>query len=493
MQCSKSEEEQNERPPEYSEIRQASQIRVPEEALKEFEALKEKYPNSTMMNQIDNNIVRIKVNMSTSLEEITEIQKDLISKTEGSALLNLYSTYSRQILNHSEADNFNDSKVIQAITEYADAGKKLAKNEKFLESLSERNRSRIARSVAAFDITLATAYSDMNNGAKTAEHLDIYINRGGSPSGQYHFLRGRSNELLGKKQEALESYMDAVVERHRGSAREKAEELYKAVNGSLSGFEGVLEKKLTSLPFHPKHFSPTDWEEKTVVAELFTGSECPPCVAADFGFDGLLDAYESKFLVVLEYHLPIPDPDPIMNPASKLRQDYYGVRYTPTAIIDGKSKFVGGSGRSGSENKFNQYSESINEFIIQKSEAVLKADAKLSGDNVTVIWETTKDISTADYNFALIQNEEKYAGSNGIIIHKMVVRDFKTTTDKNVVFNLSDIEKATEKYLQDFEKERDSKFDKYHNKIDRSQLKVVFFMQDKETQEMINAVVTDVK
>ena len=43
------------------------------------------------------------------------------------------------------------------------------------------------------------------------------------------------------------------------------------------------------------------------------------------------------------------------------------------------------------------------------------------------------------------------------------------------------------------EKEKKFKFDVLRNKIDKSQLKVVFFLQDKETKKVLNAVICDVK
>ena len=39
---------------------------------------------------------------------------------------------------------------------------------------------------------------------------------------------------------------------------------------------------------------PEDWVGKVVLAELFTGSECPPCLGADLAFDMLLTDYPSK-------------------------------------------------------------------------------------------------------------------------------------------------------------------------------------------------------
>ena len=39
----------------------------------------------------------------------------------------------------------------------------------------------------------------------------------------------------------------------------------------------ILEAKLKALPFQPDAFkAPADWKGKAVLAELFTGSECPP-------------------------------------------------------------------------------------------------------------------------------------------------------------------------------------------------------------------------
>ena len=48
--------------------------------------------------------------------------------------------------------------------------------------------------------------------------------------------------------------------------------------------------------------------DRAVLVELFTGTECPPCVAADMAFDALPKAFKSSEVVVLQYHLHIPRP-----------------------------------------------------------------------------------------------------------------------------------------------------------------------------------------
>ena len=42
--------------------------------------------------------------------------------------------------------------------------------------------------------------------------------------------------------------------------------------------------------------------DRAVLVELFTGSQCPPCVAADLAFDTLAKTYKPADAILLEYH-----------------------------------------------------------------------------------------------------------------------------------------------------------------------------------------------
>ncbi len=233
-----------------------------------------------------------------------------------------------------------------------------------------------------------------------------------------------------------------------------------------------------------------------MLVELFTGSECPPCVAADLGFDGLIDAYDTKYVAILEYHLHIPRPDPMTNPASLDRAAYYGARSTPSTFFDGENKLGGGGGRSRSKTKFDQYAEEINSLVFAKPDVQLKVEAVLSGNTVNVNYEADEVLDNVDFNIALVQGEEKYAGVNGIVFHKLVVRDFlnvKAKLKNKAKFNIAKAEDAGEDHLADYEKENSFQFKEKHFKINSSDLRVVFFVQDKETKKIFNAVVADVK
>jgi hypothetical protein len=216
------------------------------------------------------------------------------------------------------------------------------------------------------------------------------------------------------------------------------------------------------------------------------------------GFDGLIEAYNQDQLVILEYHLPIPRPDPIMNAATRARAIYYSVNSTPTTYIDGETKLGGGGPRTRALAKFEEYSSEINSHMYETPKVKLQVIAKRDGDDVLVSLKFDEEVSSADYNLVLVQEEVKYAGGNGILFHKKVVRDFKTVTpgevkDKGFVFNILDVERAGAQRLADYEKEINFSFREKHFKIDRIRLQVVFFVQERSSHKVLNAAVCDVK
>lgn len=224
-------------------------------------------------------------------------------------------------------------------------------------------------------------------------------------------------------------------------------------------------------------------------------------MGADLGFDGLIESYPFQYLVVLEYHLPIPRPDPMMNPATKKREDVYGVNSTPTVVIDGDKKMIGGGSRGMAADKFKEYKAEIDARLNGAPAVALKIRASRAGDTVRVDYSFDKSVPGAEYHIVLVQDEEKYKGANGIRFHKLVVRDLITINPaaaaKQVAFDLAKSEQATDLYLTDFEKTYtripNFKFAEQHFKIDRRALKVVFFAQEKESQKVLNAAVADVK
>ena len=135
-------------------------------------------------------------------------------------------------------------------------------------------------------------------------------------------------------------------------------------------------------PFKPTTFAgrKDTSANRVVMMELFTGAQCPPCVAADVAFDALLKAYKPTDLVLVQYHMHIPGSDPMTNPDTIARWDYYrkhyaeNIRGVPSSLFNGKPAGGGGGGMSSAEGKFQQYTRRRSTRFWRRS-----SDVKLAG------------------------------------------------------------------------------------------------------------------
>ena len=488
-------------PPELKQLMAASQLKDAGARLKEFERIKEAYPQSEYMSRIDEYIFRAKVELADTLDAVLELQSGMIAKAEGPDRLGEPYMAAEQILEHPKLKTFDKARVMAAVQKYQDEAAKASEEPATFKGIPQDDQTFFKTYyLSGFKVLLARAY--LNEGAvdKAQTTLEAYKKEGGSANADYSFTLADVLDRQGRAKEAYESYLDAALDNHEG-ALDKAKALYVKINGKPDGFDAKFEAKLRTLPYEPEPFKPSaEWKGKAVLAEIFTGSECPPCVGADLGYDGLIEAYPAKYLAILEYHLPIPRPDPMINPATKKRQAYYDVNSTPSTFFDGEAKLGGGGGRSMSGDKCKKYEAEVNSRVNAAPGVMLQATASRAGDVITVECGFDKVVPGTEYIVVLAQKEEKYKGSNGLIFHKLVVRDqgvLDPAAGKSVTFDLAASEKATDAYLTDFEKTYDRipnfKFAERHNMIDRKALRVVFFAQDKASKKVLNAVVAEVK
>ena len=121
--------------------------------------------------------------------------------------------------------------------------------------------------------------------------------------------------------EALEKKNVVVGLLARAARHTGMEELAKDAEARHAKLEGRIDEKYLKIvpPFKPAVYPgrKNPKANQVVLMELFTGAECPPCVAADVAFDALLMTYKPAEFIGLQYHLPIPGPDPLTNDDSE--------------------------------------------------------------------------------------------------------------------------------------------------------------------------------
>ncbi len=297
------------------------------------------------------------------------------------------------------------------------------------------------------------------------------------------------------------------VIRHSASARESLREL-------LAKTEEVLDREYrTSVPpFKPDPLvARKSQSDRAVVLELFTGTQCPPCVAASVAFDALPKTYAPAELVLLQYHLHVPGPDPLTNPDSVARWDYYGkvvseeARGVPTTLFNGKPQAGGGGAMADAAKKYKQYRELIDPLLETRAPVNLSGSAIKEGSKVNVkiaVNNLDKPGDNVRLRLLLVEENIRYAGGNRVRFHHNVVRamlggheGFALTAKNNSHVSSIDLEglrKSLQTYLHDFDKNKRS-FPSADFPLDFANLKVIALVQDDTTREILQGRMIEIE
>jgi tetratricopeptide (TPR) repeat protein len=348
-------------------------------------------------------------------------------------------------------------------------------------------------------------------------------------------------EKSGKETEAMDYLLAA--RRLKAPDRQKLETLWrKSHGGSLDGLEEELDAR-----YHKGYsglvpvtrYQPTGKRSsRAVLAEVFTGAACGSCLASDLGFEAMMERYSRQELIVLMYHQHIPAPDPMTNPASEARFEYYGGVGVPSYTIDGLPPQSGGGGKDLARAFYQRVNPLIEKRLEVAAEASLKLDASLEDGVVKVTAHVALNAGAMEkvnaepkptvetkngmasprtqldaepsykLHVLLVEETLRYQGENGIRIHPMVVRamggfkagGFALDPAKlsaangepvNASFDIAAISEALKKNTEDFEtarsKDRDEPFTFIERKheINVNNLSVVAFVQDQKSKKAL--------
>lgn len=271
-----------------------------------------------------------------------------------------------------------------------------------------------------------------------------------------------------------------------------------------SQIDHEYEKKVP--PFHPEAFASRKdpQADSVVLVELFTGAQCPPCVAVDVAFDALLQTYKPTEVIGLQHHLHIPRPDPLANSDTQARQEYFGdeVGGTPYILFNGQADAEGGGAMSDAQARYKQFREVIERRLEDKKGADIKLSAGRSGDEITIhaqatlVNQTEPSRSRPRLRLALTENTIRYVGTNKLRFHHQVVRDFPGGLEGkdlssgqgqlDVKLSLLALKRDIESYLSDYAKQRP--FPTPLPEIAFDKLSVIAFVQDDASKHVLHAV-----
>jgi hypothetical protein len=285
--------------------------------------------------------------------------------------------------------------------------------------------------------------------------------------------------------------------RGAGQAAEAAE-----IGKQLAQIEEELDRAAEErpLPFEAAKFPGRKGKsQRAVLVELFTGANCPPCVAADVAFDGLLRTYEPRDVVLVQYHLNIPSFDPLANNDTKARARYYGISSTPSLRIDGRAGPPVGGPRDHAGEVYNRLVGGLAEELDTEARGSLNVTAERHGERIDIAAQV-RDVAKPGalwLRLLLVEDVVRYVGSNGQRLHHHVVRACPGGVEglavagaaarQQATVDLAELRKALAAELEERRPPQDGEWP-----LALKGLKVVALLQDDGSKEIVQAAQVNV-
>ncbi|GAB4140526.1 MAG: hypothetical protein Fur0037_07040 [Planctomycetota bacterium] len=234
----------------------------------------------------------------------------------------------------------------------------------------------------------------------------------------------------------------------------------------LAALRDMADGRVPSFQPIPREAGTFSKTGRTVLVELFTGAMCPPCVAADVAADALADYFDRDEIELLQWHLPIPAPEPLVAQASLDRARARGVGGTPTLVVAGGEPIAGGGRTEDVPEVFARYRERVEQELSEEPSCRLTMEAALEGDDLRFAAEATEAkpgrLSSCALHAVLAEDLVAFPGKNGILFHHRVVRARLTARggvplDRGPIrgsVRLSDVRKDLDELVRGMEEER---------------------------------------
>lgn len=316
-------------------------------------------------------------------------------------------------------------------------------------------------------------------------------------------------ERAGRMTEALDYAVTAQLT-GKMTAPEFAhlERLYKATHGgSLDGLEALLDRTFAARHVNPvtttRYVATSARTSRTVLAEMFTGAACLPCISVDLSLERVMERYSRSEVVLLVYHIHAPTSDPYSNFAVEARSAFYGVHAAPTVLLDGTVAPVGEGGGPLATTIFPKLDAAIRGRLETPAGLTIDLAASRTATGVSATATPRGTLpQTARMHVVLVETASSYSGENGLRIQPMIVRDVQTGAPGQAVTWTVDLAALAKKNLEYYDwyvadlKQRanlEATFRETRATVDGSKLAVVAFVQDDATHAVLQAAFVPVR
>ena len=240
--------------------------------------------------------------------------------------------------------------------------------------------------------------------------------------------------------------------------------------------------------------------DRVSLVEVFTGAECPPCVAVDLATDAVSAVFPPTAVLVLNYHFHVPAADPLTSPDGLDRLAQYGdrVRGAPAVFLDGKPGPDGGGPAAAGKAKHAELRQLLDPALAAPAGATvtLKAAPAAKGFTAAAAVKLAGRPAKPVVRFALVEGVVRYQGGNGVKFHQNVVRAMPGGAagfpvpaaggNQAVTFDPAEVRVKLAAYLAEYAK-AEGPFPRPDRPLALTNLKLVAFVTDDATGEVLQA------
>jgi len=266
----------------------------------------------------------------------------------------------------------------------------------------------------------------------------------------------------------------------------------------------VYEKSINAFADKRTPARKVEGGNRIALVELFTGAQCPPCVAADVATGGLEKTFGKSDVIVLRYHQHIPGPDPFANPDSEARFFFYDGQGTPSVTVNGTAVVSPGGGLMQVSGLYDRLTEDIKPILEEKATVKLALTATAKDGKLTLSATATGfDPDATDglkLRLVLAEDATFFHARNGIRLHEMLVRGMPGGSEGVPVadgelkyeetIDLGEFKQKLKTYLADYEREQGATFGDFKfsaKPLDMRKLHLVAFVQQEGSREVLQS------
>ena len=323
---------------------------------------------------------------------------------------------------------------------------------------------------------------------------------------------GRFYEASGRVRRAYSRYVQAVIQPESGAeALVGLQRLQAKLPGeerfSVDLVERLIAGKVDNFGVATK-YTPSDGAPAghVVLAEFFTNAHLESAIGGALANEGLRAHFDPAHVVVLSYHLPVPQVDPLVNELALETAAKRGVTQPTVHVFDGELKGPGAGRSDFKERIYNGLRRAALDRLPLASPFALRCEARRDGDRIhgTLVVEGPRRRGTT-VQLVLAEKGVLFPGKSKVVIHRMLARGSMLSAAKGVRYKpedgrmriefsrtLSEITAENERYLKLIESQGAGSVPLMSTGIDPEQATLVAYVRG-ATGQIVQALQVDPK